>query len=521
MSDLEKTIVDGNSGKNPGVNVPEKIGPYRVKGLLRRGGIGILYLGMHPDTDELLAVKVLSPEYVSHPEMVDRFLREAHIIEMADHPNIVRLYGHGKWEGGVYIAMEFIRGISLRKLILQNGLSFRRSLEIILETGMALSHLHAHGVIHRDVKPENILLSEEGGVKVIDFGIARLRGDPNGRSEKQKLAGTLTYMSPEQKEHPLLISYATDIYSLAIVTYELCLGKLCYGVIQLSLLPKGLRVILSKALQTNPSDRQVDMNEFVSELNHYLNSVFEKNEDLTEYSLPELSELYENISFHLKPSCTLPLHRFSVGVDYPEGILSGNLYYDYLSLREEVSAVIIVVSEKEGALGMFHASFLKGAVQSLYQEVFSEGEIAECGTRFIERLQRLLAENGNSAYTFSFWIRDEIKHAVHYFHAGSGGLWSVSSGSTHVRAFEAEGIPLGDPSLKEVVPITSNGHAGDLFILIIPLRKDPLKKEICQKAIETSLSFFGDKQAAVITEHMAELAREKYPMFVLSVQIRG
>src|SRR5690606_36400224 len=105
---------------------------------------------------------------------IKQFLKEAEIIALSNHPNIVKLYGQGEWEKGLYIAMEFIQGVSLTQFILQNSLSIKRSLEILLQVAYALLHLHSHGVIHRDLKPENILITENGGVKVIDFGIAQL-----------------------------------------------------------------------------------------------------------------------------------------------------------------------------------------------------------------------------------------------------------------------------------------------------------------------------------------------------------
>ena len=106
--------------------------------------------------------------------MVKRFLAEAKIIAIADHPNIVRLHQSGRWEEGLYIAMEYVQGISLRQYLQKVPLSIKRALEIILEIAYALCHLHTHHVIHRDLKPENILITQEGKVKVIDFGIAQL-----------------------------------------------------------------------------------------------------------------------------------------------------------------------------------------------------------------------------------------------------------------------------------------------------------------------------------------------------------
>ncbi|MBA3816172.1 MAG: serine/threonine protein kinase, partial [Parachlamydiaceae bacterium] len=171
-----KQFIPPGIPKNPIVNpvIPKSIGPYKIESLLDKGGMSILYLATHPNTKEPTTIKVLSERFLDYPEAVQRFLNEAEIIAMTDHPNIVKLYGHGEWTGGLYIAMEFIQGISLRQAILQSPISLKRALEIIIDIGYALCHMHTHGVIHRDLKPENVLINETGQVKVIDFGIAQL-----------------------------------------------------------------------------------------------------------------------------------------------------------------------------------------------------------------------------------------------------------------------------------------------------------------------------------------------------------
>ena len=198
---------------------------------------------------------------------------EAEIITLTDHPNIVKLFGHGEWEEGLYIAMEFIQGISLRQFILQTPISLKRALEIILDIAYALCHLHTHGVIHRDLKPKNILLSENNQIKVIDFGIAQLLTEQTQeQSQSQKLIGTPVYMSPEQRANPESVSYPSDIHSLGIISYELILGKLSHGQVHLSLMPKGIQKILFNCLQPNIIDRYQDIVDFISDVSSYLNS---------------------------------------------------------------------------------------------------------------------------------------------------------------------------------------------------------------------------------------------------------
>src|SRR5690349_1252107 len=198
--------------------LPTMIGPYKIESLFSKGGMSLLYLGLDPEIKKALIIKVLSPSYVTHPEAVERFLKEAKVIALTNHPNIVKLHGQGEWEKGLYIAMELIHGISLKQFIMQHSLSMRRALEIVLQVSFALLHLHSHGVIHRDLKPENILITEDGEIKVIDFGIAQLHEEKEKKIEiSGRFLGTPNYMSPEQKEDPFSVTFATDIYSLGVI----------------------------------------------------------------------------------------------------------------------------------------------------------------------------------------------------------------------------------------------------------------------------------------------------------------
>jgi eukaryotic-like serine/threonine-protein kinase len=256
------------------VHIPEKIGPYKIETLLNKGGMSWLYLGIDPQTKHPLAIKTLSPAHLKDPASVERFLKESHIIALTNHPNIVKLYGEGRWEDGLYIAMEWIRGISLRQFLMQQSLSLKRSLDIVLQVSYALRHLHSHNVIHRDLKPENILITEDGEIKVIDFGIAQLGLEKPVQPlfNQQGILGTPNYMSPEQKEDPSHVTFASDIYSLGIIAYELILGKLSYGVINISLLPKELRKIITKALAVSIEERYQNITDFIVDISRYLKS---------------------------------------------------------------------------------------------------------------------------------------------------------------------------------------------------------------------------------------------------------
>ena len=138
--------------------IPKTIGPYKVESLLETGGMSTIYLGTDPETKKPVTIKTLLPKFLENEEVIKRFLNEAEIIEKTSHQNIVNLFGKGEWEGGLYIALEFIEGQSLRQHLQHHPISLKKALEIILEISYALCHLHTHGIIHRDLKLENMLL---------------------------------------------------------------------------------------------------------------------------------------------------------------------------------------------------------------------------------------------------------------------------------------------------------------------------------------------------------------------------
>ena len=195
------------------------IGKYKIEAPLSRGSMSYLYLALDPENGRQVVIKVLAPALSEKKELIDRFLAETEIIEKTSHENIVQVYDSGKWEKGLFIAMERIHGISLTRFIVDNAFCKKRSLEIILSISYALLHLHTHHIIHRDLKPENILITEEGGVKLLDFGIAELKKKSRykKRSVEKGIVGTPSYMSPEQKTDPSSVDYNTDIYALAVI----------------------------------------------------------------------------------------------------------------------------------------------------------------------------------------------------------------------------------------------------------------------------------------------------------------
>jgi eukaryotic-like serine/threonine-protein kinase len=197
---------------------------YEIQRGIARGGMAEVYLARDQLLDRPVAVKVLFAEYARDPSFVERFRREAQSAANLNHPNIVAIYDWGQERGTYFIVMEYVRGRSLRDVVQVNGpFSARRTAEIGGEIAGALEFAHRNGVVHRDVKPGNVLLTADGDVKVTDFGIARA-GTREALTQTGAVMGTATYFSPEQAQGQP-VDGRSDVYSLGVVLYEMVTGQ--------------------------------------------------------------------------------------------------------------------------------------------------------------------------------------------------------------------------------------------------------------------------------------------------------
>ena len=202
----------------------DQLGPYRIVRPLGRGGMGVVYEGVHLETDEPAAVKLLSASLARVEDFRDRFAAEIETLRKLNHPNIVRLFGFGEQDERLFYAMELVEGASLEKLLVQRRpFAWREVAEIGVQVCAALRHAHDRGVIHRDIKPGNLLLDRQGQVKLSDFGIARLFGNAQ-ITNPGSVMGTAEYMAPEQAEGAPA-GPRSDLYSLGAVMYALLAGR--------------------------------------------------------------------------------------------------------------------------------------------------------------------------------------------------------------------------------------------------------------------------------------------------------
>src|SRR5919199_174806 len=197
---------------------------------LGSGGMAEVYLAHDEVLDRDVALKVLKEQYAGNEEFVRLFRREARSAPRLNHPNIVSVYDQGRSEDGTYyIAMEYVPGGTLKDHVLDKGvLDPRAAIEFASQIAQALGHAHEHGVIHRDIKSRNILLTQTGYAKVADFGIARAATATTTGSRSHPILGTPGYISPEQAAGKP-VDPRSDLYSLGVVLYEMLTGTLPYS----------------------------------------------------------------------------------------------------------------------------------------------------------------------------------------------------------------------------------------------------------------------------------------------------
>jgi Tol biopolymer transport system component/serine/threonine protein kinase len=211
------------------VEVGDRLGPYRLVEFLGKGGMGQVYAAEDEKLGRLVALKVLPPEAASE-ERRRRFEREAKAVAALNHPNIVHLYSIEEEEGVFFITMELVTGATLGETIPEGGLPLKKFFQIAIPIADALATAHERGVVHRDLKPGNVMIGEDGRVKVLDFGLAKLDTDgaPLGEistTQEGHVLGTVSHMSPEQAEGRS-VDHRTDIFSLGVILYEMCTGRL-------------------------------------------------------------------------------------------------------------------------------------------------------------------------------------------------------------------------------------------------------------------------------------------------------
>ncbi|HEY6584717.1 MAG TPA: protein kinase [Gaiellaceae bacterium] len=282
-------------------------GRYELLELVGRGGMSSVWKAHDRLLDRSVAIKVLHEHYTQDEEYVERFRREARSVAQVSHPNIVTVIDRGEDAGRQYIVFEFVDGENLKQLIEREGpLSVRDALLLALQMARALGFAHDRGLIHRDVKPQNVLLNDESQAKMTDFGIAR-SVDVDGVTVTGTVLGTSEYIAPEQARGQRVDAH-TDVYSLGVVLYELLTGAVPFSgesFVTVALqhvnepppdvldhrpdCPPRVALLLERAMEKNPDDRPT-MDELVDELEACLADLDPVSEQATMIARPTATQ---------------------------------------------------------------------------------------------------------------------------------------------------------------------------------------------------------------------------------------
>lgn len=262
-------------------------GRYEIREIIGVGGMAVVYKAYDNIDDRIVAVKILKEEFLANEEFIRRFKNESKAIAVLSHPNIVKVYDVNYGDKIQYIVMECVDGISLEEYIRQQGvINYKETVFFVTQILRALQHAHDKGIVHRDIKPQNIMLLENGAIKVTDFGIARFSRSET-RTMTDSTIGSVHYISPEQARGDITDDKA-DIYSVGVMLYEMLTGKLPFesdntvsvAIMQLQTepvkpreinpsIPVGLEQIVLKAMQKNVNDRYQSAAEMLLDLEEF------------------------------------------------------------------------------------------------------------------------------------------------------------------------------------------------------------------------------------------------------------
>lgn len=251
----------------------KQFGAYQIVGPLGEGGMAAVYKAYQPAMERYVALKVLPRHFANDPQFTARFQQEAKLLAQLQHPHILPVFDYGQSDGYTYIAMPFVQSGTLADSLQGQPLPLARICQVITQVGEALNYAHTRGLIHRDVKPGNVLIDESGNCLLTDFGLARMVEESVKLTNSGAIVGTPAYMSPEQGSGQKLDA-RSDIYSLGIILYEMVTGRVPYRAetpiavifkhIQDPLppvhtlnpnLPEAVELVVLKALSKNPEDR--------------------------------------------------------------------------------------------------------------------------------------------------------------------------------------------------------------------------------------------------------------------------
>ncbi len=414
------------------------LGQYTITGILGQGGMSVVYRGKHSVTGQEVALKVLPPDLAAYRDVKDRFLEEGRALAQLDHPNIVHLYNFGSDGDSLILAMQFVRGKTWERMIMEDArLPWKRTAELTCDVSRALDYAHGRGIIHRDMKPSNVLIRElDGAGTVMDFGIAKVQSSSKLTATGQTM-GTVRYMSPEQvRGKP--VDERTDIYSLAITAYESVVGDTPFtGDTHFEIMTKHLsevpvppsqrgievspafEAVLMRAISKEPEQRQSCAREFTEQIEAALEGTEQAKR--------------QGISLDLTmPSPTANMSKAKrpvwLFVALALAVLSAGTVFFFVAYEEGESEVSVATTERAGSDSSVHptrsikkdpleSAFLLPGLQLDVDERFREEGLRVVSTKplSVESIRKMVGVSRDRYRDLSReqgWVEAEISQPL-------------------------------------------------------------------------------------------------------------
>jgi serine/threonine protein kinase len=393
------------------------LGSYEILDEIGRGGLGIVYRGRHVHLGRLVALKVLHPLWTSTPEFVQRFRDEGRMMALLEHPNILRVYDAGESEGHFFLAMSHLEGQTLEEVMAQ-PVPLEQGLGYVRQIAGALAFAHRRGVIHRDVKPANVMVSPDGHVTLMDFGVARLKDAP-GMTLPGIRVGTPYYMAPEQILGHRIDGRA-DIYALGVILHQLLSGRLPFpgptteevfeGHMHrepppLDLrIPEWLQCVVSRALAKDPEQRYPDAEGFYRALDAGLTPAAARGLSVT---LPEGSSPAGGASGSTGPRSTTAATRENRAALSLDVVNSTRMKHPGLTqwVQEQFAQFRSYVRSHLEAYGCLESVWSGDGLLALF---LRPAEAAACAAAILDGLVELNAGGGSE------WAEMKVRIGVHH-----------------------------------------------------------------------------------------------------------
>ncbi|AAF73522.1 serine/threonine protein kinase [Chlamydia muridarum str. Nigg] len=469
-----------------GVSFPSKTKYLLTRELSRKVGLTV-YQGVDESSSRPVVIKALVSPGIHDQRFLRAFEEEARIMQLVDHPAFVRLEEKGEWEQGRYFVSEYILGHSLRDIILSSHLALDKAVSIVLQVAQAITALHKHHVLHLDIKPENIMISRLGEVKLIDYGLSAWQFNH---------WGSPAYMSPEQSRQEKL-SPASDVYALALLAYELIMGQLSLGKVYLSLLPVKISKVLTQALQPDPEARFPSMQEFATALQDYLMHDVHEDYRKKDRVIMQFEQLQQQNMWLAPDKLCMPegmaLHIYS----QKEPCDLHNVYYDILRSEDIV--------ELWFCYAQGHCSFALSMIKQFLNQRTEKAQDIPTVIKTLDTLCKTmhipLCEKGISCCCFIFFQQELM-----CFSCGKTDF-SLKKQTRGVQRFQAESQGIGEEGPLEIHKQSFLWEPGDELIVHTPRARD-LVYLYCPSFLK--LQDRGQMDIFCQTDYLQKEVRQKY-----------